>query len=67
MSTHQITWETWSVMQETIAAERLRYKQISEQVEALTKENKRLSEVLTDLSEELFKKDERDIAKGYSK
>lgn len=67
MSTHQITWETWSVMQETIEAERLRYKQISEQLEALTKENKRLSEVITDLSEELFKKDERDIAKGYSK
>ena len=67
MSTHQITWKQWTIMNETIESERMRSKGLCEQVEALTKENKRLSEVLTDLSEELFKKDERDIAKGYSK
>jgi cell division protein FtsB len=66
MSTHQITWAQWTVINETIVSERLRSKQLSEQLEALTKENEQLSQVLKDLSEELFK-NERDLTKGYSK
>jgi len=66
MSTHQITWTQWTVLNETIASERLRSKQLCEQVEALTKENKQLSQGLKILSEELFK-NERDLTKGYSK
>jgi hypothetical protein len=67
MSTHQITWQQWTVINETIASERLRSKQLSEQLEELTKENKQLSQGLRILSEELFKTDERDLTKGYSK
>jgi ATP-dependent Lon protease len=61
-------------MNETIAAERLRYKELSERVAKLVKETwekeeriSKLKEQVQELSEELFKRDERDLTKGYSK
>lgn len=73
MSKHEITWETWRVLNETIAAERLRYQELSERVARLVKETWEKEERISRLKEqvqkleELCKKDERDLTKGYSK
>lgn len=74
MSIHQITWQQWTVINETIAAERLRNKELSERVAKLVKETwekeeriSKLKQQMQELSEELFKRDERDATKGYSK